>query len=91
VRWKNPKMREINGFGPWFGPACAKTKPLICIFGRLFFRPFFLRKKKGQEKFNKALGYLCVHIDKVQYCLRKTKDDELYSVGKPQNVSPEII
>ena len=45
-------MREINGFGPWFGPARAKTKPLIFIFGRLFFRPFFLRKKKGQEKIN---------------------------------------
>jgi hypothetical protein len=39
-------MREPDGFGPHVAVACATTKPSGWIFGRLFFRTFFFRKKK---------------------------------------------
>ena len=42
-------MREPDGFGPHVVVACATTKPSGWIFGRLFFRTFFFRKKKVQK------------------------------------------
>jgi hypothetical protein len=42
-------MREPDGLGPHVAMACATTKPSGWIFGRLFFRTFFFRKKKVQK------------------------------------------
>jgi hypothetical protein len=49
VRWQNPKMREVNGFAPQPHRPCGIAKPLIWIFGQLFFVTFLLLPKESKK------------------------------------------